>query len=149
MNRLLLFTVFLTFSFCGFAAAEKDLNGLLEQGYLETQKGQLSDAVKTLQSAVALAPESSLAHTRLGGVYVLNQSYRDGIESFQQAIMLDPSNSNAFVGMAVAYLHTGQFTLARAALDEAGKLDPQKQPEIDKLQAWIDQRAGKNTMIGH
>jgi hypothetical protein len=42
--------------------------------------------------------------------------------------------------MAVAYLHTARYPLARAALEEAKRIDPAKQAKVDELIAWIDQR---------
>jgi Flp pilus assembly protein TadD len=118
---------------------------LLQQGYAQTEAGNLEQAEKTLQQAVSQAPDSSLAYTRLGGVRVLRQNYTAGIKDFQQAIMLDRNNATAFVGMAVAYLHMTQQSLARAALQEAMRLDPAKKPEIDKLLAWLDQRSQTST----
>ena len=121
--------------------AENDTQALIQQGYAQTQAGQLDAALQTLQEALSRDPDSSLVHTRLGGVRLLRQEYRTGIEDFQRAIMLDQNNAAAFIGMAVAYLHMGQHSLAQAALNEAAKLDPSKQAEIDKVMAWIEQRS--------
>ena len=117
-----------------------DIETLLQQGYEQTVAGNLERAEQTFQRAIGKAPNSSLAYTRLGGVKVLRQEYSAGIKDFQQAIMLDQNNPTAFVGMAVAYLHMGQQSLAKAALHEAMRLDPAKKPEIDKVLAWIEQR---------
>jgi len=129
-----------------FTCAGDDVEALLQQGYAQTQAGDLAQAEQTLQAAVDKAPDSSLDYTRLGGVKVLRQQYTAGIKDFQQAIMLDQNNANAFVGMAVAYLHMGQQSLAKAALQEASKLDPSKQTEIDKLLAWIEQGSDTPTL---
>jgi cytochrome c-type biogenesis protein CcmH/NrfG len=51
--------------------------------------------------------------------------------------MLDQGNADAFVGMAVGYLHLGEYRLAREALKEAGRLAPQKKEEIDRVLAWL------------
>jgi Tfp pilus assembly protein PilF len=127
--------------FCSqLAFAGNDIQALLQKGYEQTEASQLEQAEQTLQSAINKAPDSSLAYTRLGGVRVLRQQYSAGIQDFQQAIMLDQHNATAFVGLAVAYLHMGQQGLAKAALQEAVRLDPSKKPEVDKVLAWIEQR---------
>ena len=72
---------------------------------------------------------------------LLRQEYRAGVENFQRAIALDPDNADAFIGMALAYLHMGQYGLARASLQEAQRIAPAKREEIEKVLAWIDQRS--------
>ena len=121
-----------------------DAAELIRQGESEMQSGQIAAAIETLERAVAENPESSLAYTRLGGAQILGQDYGAGIESFKQAIGLDGNNADAFVGMAVAYLHTGRYTLARAALVEAKRVDASKQEKVDELIAWIDERSKGN-----
>lgn len=125
------------------AAAGNGVESLIEKGQEQAGQGRLDEALTTLNSAVEQHPESSLAYTRLGGVRVLRQEYSKSIESFQRAIMLDQSNANAFVGLAVAYLHLGQYTHAREALKQAEKLDASKKAEIGKLLAWIDKRSNR------
>lgn len=127
------------------ALAGNDIEALLQKGYEQTEAGQLDQAEQTLQRAINIAPDSSLAYTRLGGVKVLAQQYSAGIQDFQQAIMLDQNNATAFVGMAVAYLHMGDQNLAKAALQEAVRLDPTKKAEIDKVLGLIEQRSTSPT----
>jgi len=119
---------------------------LIEQGEALMQQGKNEEALEVLNRAVEANPESSLAYTRLGGAQLLQQQYAAGIESFRQAIMLDGKNADAFVGMAVAYLHTARYDMARAALEEAKGIDVSKTAEVDKLIAWIDERAGVPTV---
>lgn len=143
-----LYLVFaLLLAFTSIALAIDNAESLMQQGYEQTKEGKLDEALATLQQAVQVEPDSSLAYTRLGGVQVLRQEYSAGVKSFQQAIMLDQKNSAAFVGMGMAYLHMGQHSLARQALIEAKKLDPSKKPELDKVLIWIDQRTSSDT--GH
>ena len=123
-----------------FSALAGDAAALVKKGEEQLSAGEIDQAVATLQQAVVADPGSSLAYPRLGGAQVLKQDYSAGLESFKQAIALDASNANAFVGMSVAYLHSGRYSLARAALEEAKRIDPSKQEEADKLIAWIDRR---------
>lgn len=140
MRCLLLLTITLTLAFNGNLLGDTTTQALIDQSYELTKSGKLEEALNILQEAAEKDPNSSLVHTRMGGVRVLRKEYSAGIKDFQQAIMLDQQNTSAFVGMAVAYLHMGQYSLARASLEEARKIDPSKQTEIDKVMAWIDQR---------
>ena len=117
---------------------------LISKGELQLQNNDIDGAIATLTSAVAEEPESSLAHTRLGGAYLLGQRYDDAIDQFQQAIGLDANNASAFIGMGVAYLHSGRLGAAKAALGEAKRIDPEKTPQIDDLISRIDQRSGES-----
>jgi len=122
------------------SASAGSADELIREGESQLKAGEIEEAVETLRQAVAADPTSSLAYTRLGGAQILHQEYDQGIESFKQAITLDGKNANAFVGMAVAYLHTDRYSLARGALEEAKRIDPTKQAEVDELIAWIEER---------
>jgi tetratricopeptide (TPR) repeat protein len=121
--------------------AEDSAETLIQTGQTQAAQGQFDAALASFEQAIALEPRSSLAYTRMGGVQVLRQQYRLGIDAFKQAIMLDQRNADAFVGMAVAYLHLGDESLARAALHEAETLNPAKKPEIAKVLALLDQKS--------
>ena len=149
MRRLLFLTLTLSLILAGNVLANDETQILLQQSYEQTKAGQYDEALSTLQRAVAQDPDSSLVHTRIGGVRVLRKEYSAGIKDFQRAIMLDQSNASAFVGMALAYLHMGQYSLARASLDEAAKIDPSKQSEIDRVLSWIDQRTDTSNRKVH
>jgi Flp pilus assembly protein TadD len=86
-------------------------------------------------------PASSRAQTRLGGALLLKQQNAAAIDAFRAAITLSANNADAFIGMAIAYLHSGDDALARAALEEAKRIDPTRAAKIDELIASIDQRA--------
>ena len=139
-QRLFLMVMLISCCLPGWAYSS-NLDELIEQAEFQAGTGQYMEALELLQQALQLAPDSSLVYTRLGGIQLLRQRYREGIEHFQQAITLDQANAQAFIGMAIGYLHLGRYNLARAALNEAERLDPAKQPEIDKVLAWLDQRS--------
>ncbi len=143
-----LFVVVCTFLLAvgGPVRASNGVESLIEKGQSQASEGKMDEALATLTSAVEQYPDSSLAYTRLGGVRVLRQEYSLSIKDFQQAIMLDQENASAFVGLAVAYLHLGQYTHAKGALREAEKRDPAKKDEIDKLLVWIDERSASTGM---
>ncbi len=113
---------------------------LIVRGETQMQAQDIAGAIATLTRAIEMAPESSLAHTRLGGAYLLDQQYDAAIVQFQQAISADGNNANAFVGMAVAYLHSDRVELAKAALLEAKRVDPSKAASINETLELIEQR---------
>ena len=149
MRHLVILALTFPLFFTSQVFGEIDTERLLQQGYELTEAGRLEEALRVLQEAADKDPESSLVRTRLGGIRILRQEYSAGVKDFQRAIMLDQNNAAAFIGMAVAYLHMGQYSLARAALDEAGKLDHAKMPEIEKVLAWIEQRASSAAASAH
>jgi Flp pilus assembly protein TadD len=120
--------------------AQEEAEALIQQALLQAEAGKLNEAETLLNRVLELAPDSSRAYTRLGGILLLQQQYRSGIDSFQQAIMLDGENSEAFIGMSIAYLHLGSYALAREALNEASRLAPEKHQEINRVLTWLDQR---------
>ena len=122
------------------AQAQNNSETLIQQAQAQSEAGDLEKASNLLNQAIELAPDSSLAYTRLGGVQLLQRDYSSGIKNFQQAIMLDGTNADAFIGLSVAYLHMGRYSLAREALKEASRLGPDKQQEINNVLAWLDQR---------
>ncbi|MEW8505177.1 MAG: tetratricopeptide repeat protein [Candidatus Thiodiazotropha sp.] len=146
MGRLFIYLLALSLSLGGItsAMAQESVKQLIADAQQLSEAGNLPEAHAILVKAVETDPQSSPAHTRLGGVELLQRNYQSGIKRFQQAIMLDRANADAFVGLAVAYLHLGRYALAREALKEAEQLGPSKQQDIDKVLAWLDQRSGKS-----
>ncbi len=123
------------------ASPEDNLSALIEQAETQLERGETQAAIATLNDAIAANPSSSLAHTRLGGAYLLSQDYGTAIEQFQQAISSDNQNAGAFIGLGMAYLHLKQAGPAKAALTEAKRLDPSQSTDIDALLARIEQSA--------
>ncbi len=121
-------------------AAATDTATLIQQGEAKLAAGETDAGLALFEQAAAQDPTSSVARTRVGGALLLAQRHADAIESFRQAIMLDGQNADAFIGMALAYLHAGDYTLARASLEEAKRIDPAKQTKIDEVIAYIDRR---------
>jgi Tfp pilus assembly protein PilF len=124
------------------SAWSADANVLISQGEQHLKTGKVDKGLALFRKALEEEPSSSLAYTRIGGAQLLKQEYGPAIDSFRQAIVLEANNADAFVGMAMAYLHNGDYALARASLEEAKRIDPSKQTEIDNVIAYLDQREG-------
>jgi tetratricopeptide (TPR) repeat protein len=127
-----------------------DAAGSIQAGEAKLKAGEIDGGLALFREAVQADPGSALARTRLGGALLLKQEYKAAIEEFRVAIALDGNNPDAFVGMAVAYLHGGDYPLARASLEEAKRLDPAKQAKIDALIDSIDRwELGAGTPPAH
>jgi len=124
------------------SAAPLQAETAMDVGQRKSQAGDLDGALAAYRQAVADEPRSALAHSRLAGIMLLRQQYNDSIAAFKTAIGLDRTNSDAFVGLGIAYLHTGRYALARAALEEALQLKPSRKTQIDQVLAWLDSREG-------
>lgn len=101
--------------------------------------GDWEKATALYRQAVDKDPTSSLALSRLAGSLMASQKYSESIPFFQQAISKDQHNTSAFIGMGISYLHTGRYSTAKAAFDEAKKLQPDKK-ELDEVIAWVDKK---------
>jgi tetratricopeptide (TPR) repeat protein len=124
------------------SAWSADANLLIAEGEQHLKSGEVDEGLSLFREALEQDPDSSLAYTRIGGAQLLKQEYGPAIDSFRRAIMLEANNADAFVGMAVAYLHNGDYALALACLEEAKRIDPSKQARIDDVIAYLDQRDG-------
>ena len=99
---------------------------LIAQGESSLKAGDTDAGLALFRQATEQDPKSVLAQTRVGGTLLLKQEWGPAIAAFLQASMLDGANADAFVGKAMAYLHSGDCALARAALEEAKRIDPSK-----------------------
>jgi len=119
-----------------------EVKSLIAASEAQLAEGKVDEAIATLSNAVAADPKSSQAYTRLGGARLVKQEFSAAIGDFRNALAADPNNADAFIGMALAYLHSADYALARAALGEARRLAPDKAPKIDEVLTYMDQREG-------
>jgi cytochrome c-type biogenesis protein CcmH/NrfG len=141
-DRLIQTILLVALWLCTWASVQAgDADALIAAGEAKLKIGEIDAAILDLRQAVAVDPASSRAQTRLGGALLLKQQNGAAIDAFRAAITLSANNADAFIGMAIAYLHGGDDALARAALEEAKRIDPARGARIDELIASIDQRA--------
>ena len=90
------------------------------------QVGTWKDNRTLYQHAVATAPESSMAHYRLGHSYAKEGRWPEAIALFERAVELQASNLRALNNLGVAYLNTGKYPEAarmfERALAESGQM---------------------------
>lgn len=119
---------------------------LLQQADTAWAAGDLEAAENSFKEAVAVT-ENGESDLRLGGFYISQNRLADAITAFQSSLTKGlPSpklESRAFLGMGIAYLHFDKPSLARAAFDEAAKIDPSRSEEIKELLEEMDKKDEK------
>jgi tetratricopeptide (TPR) repeat protein len=122
---------------------------LLRQADTAWAAGDVETAEARFKDAVAGAADG-MAELRLGGFYLSQNRLADSVTSFQAALSAGLPDarlqSRAFLGLGIAYLHSGKSSLARAAFDEASRIDPARAAEIQPLLEELDK---KEKPMGH
>ncbi len=121
-------------------AGEATLPEQLARGQEHWEAGDLEQARRTFEQAVAAFPEAESARMKLAGLLLGSGHYREAVRTYQQAIGLNPDNALAFVGLGMAYLHLDRDALAHVALKKALTLAPAREPELAPLLAMLEQR---------
>lgn len=114
-------------------AAKADEASLMAQGDKAWAEKKLDEAKKNFEQAVTANPRSVEAHMKLAGFMLANQNFVPAIQTYQKTISLDNNNAKAWMGLGMAYLHTGQKDLSRAAFSEAVRIDPSRKAQLAKL----------------
>ena len=152
MSRLMQFSraVVMATALCGGSAmAVADPGELIQRGDALTAEGKIQEAEALYRQAVETAPDNGLAHFKLAGNSIVQGRYSDGVKSYQRFISLNGSDAKAFIGMGAAYVHMGRYQLAKAAFEEALRIEPKRKDELVGVIAWLDQRAQGATMGAH
>jgi Flp pilus assembly protein TadD len=102
------------------------------------EEGDITGALSAYRVVVQARPDWAEGYARLGGMQLVNQQYRDAVRSFQKAISLGDQGTQPFIGMGMAYLHMGEYGLARAAFGEAKARGAGHPEDIDRLLEWLD-----------
>lgn len=85
------------------------------------RQGQFAEAAEMAQQALALEPESAVAHQTLGQAAFAGGDFAGAESSFRRAVEIDPNTARAHAGLAEIYFARDDFeaavTSATAALD--------------------------------
>lgn len=84
----------------------------LEQGIVQTQRGQLDDALESYNQAIERRPEDTTALVNRGLVKDELGDYDGAIADYSQAVELDDSLTEAFYNRANTYHNQKQYALA-------------------------------------
>ncbi len=97
---------------------------LIAEGEARLAAGDLDGALTLLQRAVAAAPTSALAHSKLGIIYVHKRQWDAASSEFSKAIQLDPTYAPAYSNLGNVYRERGQLDQAIAQYQKAVSMDP-------------------------
>lgn len=119
------------------AAVPNSATDLIADGTRLLEQGKLEPAQKAFEAAVKVDPRSVAAYMKLAGVNIAQNKFNAAIAIYKQAIALDPNNAKAFIGLGIAYLHSGDKPLTRAALEEALRLEPGRKDQLAPIMAKL------------
>jgi Flp pilus assembly protein TadD len=81
------------------------------------------EAVKTLQQALALAPQDAQLHGGLGRIYMQKREFPDAEKELKTAIQLDGNKLDYWKDLASNYYLAGNYPAALAVLDTVAKVE--------------------------
>jgi predicted CXXCH cytochrome family protein len=97
---------------------------LKELAAAATTNGNMAEAAKALEQAVALGPNDGTAFADLGSVYLRQDRVDDAEKALQRALALDPTLPLANNTMGLTALRKGMVGVAETHLREAIRLQP-------------------------
>jgi Flp pilus assembly protein TadD len=84
------------------ACATVDATRLFRSGTAALDRGDVSSAVRDLEAAVQLLPESSAVHNHLGLAYAAAERPGEALREFERAVAIDCDNRAAQTNLAGA-----------------------------------------------
>lgn len=105
----------------GEAASQK----LLEEGDRHLQAGRYDAAEQAFRQMVELAPDSVVAHSKLGAALAQQGRLDEAIAEFAKALSLHPTYAPAYSNLGNAYREKGMLAEALAAYERAVAIDPE------------------------
>ena len=102
----------------------EDPRPIIAEGEAKLAAGDLDGALQAFQRAVAAAPSSAVAHSKVGIVYVHKRQGDAAASEFNRAIQLDPMYAPAYSNLGNVYHERGQLDEAVAHYQKAIAMDP-------------------------
>jgi Tfp pilus assembly protein PilF len=122
----------------GGTLAADSASSMISHGYQEWAAGHPDKAQELFERAVKTEPNSVEAHMKLAGLLLSSNNFGASVKEYQRVIGLDPNNAKAFIGLAISYMHSGDKSLTRAALNEALRIEPSRKQQLAPLLAQLD-----------
>lgn len=94
-------------------------------GLAHLNRNETKEARKALEKAVKLNPQSSVFHSNLAYVYLLERKTNKAQDEIGNALRIDPQNANAYYIRGTAYLWEGKYENAVSDADKAISINPQ------------------------
>lgn len=103
---------------------EAEAKAFLESGERHLTAGEHQAAEQAFRSAVVAAPDSALAHSKLGVALAHSGNLDAAITEFSKSIALQPGYAPAYSNLGNAYRQKGMLEDALVAYERAVALDP-------------------------
>jgi tetratricopeptide (TPR) repeat protein len=102
----------------------KSVVGLIGNAQLLLKKGEVANAISTLEQAVKAEPENALAHYFLGIARNQNGELQRAEAELRESVRHDPFNVAAQVALAQTALRKGDMDLLQSTSDQMMRLEP-------------------------
>jgi Flp pilus assembly protein TadD len=106
------------------AGKPPSLDSLRLRADIQIAQDKLSDAVTTLQQAVALAPRDAQLIGGLGRIYLQKRDFPAAEKELKTALQLDPNNLVYWKDLSSTYYLSGNCPATLATLDVVAKAEP-------------------------
>jgi Flp pilus assembly protein TadD len=103
---------------------EAEAKPFLEEGEEHLRAGEHAAAERAFRDAVAAAPDSPLAHSKLGVALAQQGQLDAALTEFSRAVAIHPGYAPAYSNLGNAYREKGMTAEAVAAYERAVALDP-------------------------
>ena len=135
LAALLLFALALVGGALAYQAVdrEREYRALLSQGEAAFQEGQTFGAIEAYSGAIALRPDSMLAHLRRGETYRQRNDFDAAARDFRRAADLDPSATRPLDALADVLYRRQWFARAAEVYESRLRLDEQSSDIFYKL----------------
>ena len=118
-------------------------------GYAYLHEGQVSNALFSLEQAVALKPNFPEAYYTLGRAYLTNRQPDLAVDAFQKALAQDPTVAVIHYSLGETLLQGGRPREAQACLEHAVQLRPDWPEAHYKLANALAQSGQLNDAVAH
>lgn len=115
------------------ASREQEYRGLLSQGEIALRGGQTFGAIEAFSGAIALRPESMLAHLRRGEAYRQHGDLDAAARDFRRAAAFDPSATRPLDALGDVLYQRRRFSAAADVYQSRLALDDRSQQVAYRL----------------
>lgn len=128
---------------------EADARPFLEAGERHLEAGEPAAAEQAFRSAVAAAPDSAVAHSKLGVALAQQGRLDAAISEFSRAIAVHPGYAPAYSNLGNAYRERGMLEEAMTAYERAVAIDPDYWVAHQNLGALYKQTGRLSEAVEH
>jgi putative PEP-CTERM system TPR-repeat lipoprotein len=115
--------------------------GYVAHADLLSRQGKFADAMKLVDSALAIEPGSAAVWYSKGSIYHYSGDLRAALENYGKALSLDPSHTDARVARASLLITLGRDSEATADIEYFQRYNP-KEPRANYLRSVYHSRRG-------